>query len=78
MKKQNFEIGQEVVRTKGDYVVGRVGIIEAIDDVKNRVQVQWYNEVKTWISVNSIALTSIPYEIVRRPNGYPKYMLANG
>lgn len=55
-----FEIGQEVVRSKGDYVVGRVGVIIAIDTEKNRAQVSW----GSWVSFSVIELTSIPYEIV--------------
>ena len=34
MNIQNASIGLEVVRAKGDYVVGRVGIIEEIDTQK--------------------------------------------
>jgi len=56
-----FNIGQEVVRTKGDYVVGRVGIIIAIEN--NRVQVKWDGNGTSKVSLNSIELTSIPYEI---------------
>jgi hypothetical protein len=67
----NFKIGQEVVRTKGDYVVGRVGIIIAIDEAKQRAQVDC--GIKTWISFKALAPTSIPYEIVRTPGKNPKY-----
>lgn len=56
-----FNIGQEVVRTKGDYVVGRVGTIISIDG--NRAQVQWNNESATKVSFGSLALTLIPYQI---------------
>jgi hypothetical protein len=64
MKATKFEIGQEVVRSKGDYVVGRIGNIVAIDNEKNRVQVEWNSNNSTWVSFNSIELKSIPYEIV--------------
>lgn len=59
-----FEIGQEVVRSKGDYVVGRVGKVIAIDSEKNRAQVEWYSDPKTWVSFSSLELTSTPYEII--------------
>ena len=61
---KNIEIGNEVVRSKGDYVVGRIGTVVAIDTVKNRAQVQWYNETKTWVKLEVIEPTSIPYEIL--------------
>lgn len=61
---KNFTIGAEVVRSKGDYVVGRKGTIINIDSVKSRAQVQWYGETKTWVKFDSLELTSIPYQIV--------------
>ena len=64
MKNQSLTIGQEVVRSKGDYVVGRIGIIIAIDTEKNRAQVSWYGQTTTWVSFNALELTSIPYEIL--------------
>ena len=73
MTTTTFQITQEVVRTKGDYVVGRVGKIIAIDAEKNRAQVEWYNAPKTWVSFTAIELTSIPYEIDRSTRTYPKY-----
>jgi hypothetical protein len=69
-----FEIGTEVVRSKGDYVVGRVGVIVEIDEVKNRAQVAWGGNPKTWVSLNAIMPTSIPYEIVKVDGSHPKYM----
>jgi hypothetical protein len=54
-----LEIGTEVVRSKGDYVVGRVGNVIEIDEEKNRVKVSW----GTWVSVTAVEPTSIPYEI---------------
>ena len=65
MTTTTFQTGQEVVRTKGDYVVGRVGKIIAIDAEKSRAQVEWYSAPKTWVSFTAIELTSIPYEIDR-------------
>lgn len=50
-------IGEEVVRTKGDYVVGRKGIVVDTDPAKNRVQVDWYGNPKTWVSINVIEYT---------------------
>lgn len=64
MTTVNFKIGQEVVRSKGDYVVGRVGNIVAIDTDKNRAQVSWNGDTTTWVSFNALELTSIPYEII--------------
>jgi hypothetical protein len=74
MKNENLTIGQEVVRSKGDYVVGRVGLVVAIDTEKNRAQVEWTGNTKTWVSFNAIELTSNPYEIVREKGKFPKYM----
>jgi hypothetical protein len=56
-----FNIGQEVVRTKGDYVVGRTGFIIAVEN--NRAQVKWDGFGTSKVALNSIELTSIPYEI---------------
>lgn len=61
---ETYEIGQEVVRTDGGYTVGRRGKIIAIDSEKNRAQVAWYGETKTWVAFTSLALTSVPYEII--------------
>jgi hypothetical protein len=63
MINKNFQIGQEVVRSKGDYVVGRVGNIIAINTEKNRAQVQW-STVITWVSQDAIEPTLIPYKIL--------------
>ena len=60
----NITIGSEVVRSKGDYVVGRIGIVIAIDAEKNRAQVEWNNNPKTWVKMEVIEPTSIPYEIL--------------
>lgn len=58
------QIGVEVVRSKGDYVVGRTGSIVAIDADKNRAQVAWQRETTTWVALASMELATIPYEIV--------------
>jgi hypothetical protein len=50
-------IDQEVIRTKGDYVVGRKGRVIEIDTEKNRVRVNWYGNTKTWVSLNVIEAT---------------------
>lgn len=77
---KTFDINQEVVRSKGDYVVGRKGKIVAIDNEKKRAQVEWYHSPKTWVSFNSIELTSVPYSIIpefRKRDGRlsnPKYV----
>lgn len=60
MKIENATIGLQVVRSKGDYVVGRVGNIIDIDTEKNRVKVSW----GTWVSVSVVEPTSIPYQII--------------
>ena len=63
MKNTNLTIGLEVVRSKGDYVVGSIGTVIAIDTEKNRAQVNWKSN-KTWVSVDVIEPTSIPYKMV--------------
>ena len=60
---ETFELGQEVVRSKGDYVVGRIGKIVEIDNDKKRARVDWVGETKTWVSFSVVAKTSIPYRI---------------
>lgn len=61
-------IGLEVVRSIGDYVVGRVGKVIEIDNVKGRARVQWEAGVKTWVKFAVIEPTSIPYEIINKPS----------
>lgn len=74
MKNQGINIGTEVIRKDGQGYVGRIGTVLEIDEIKNRVRVQWlrmYNDspemdrqfTRTWVSEESIAPTSIPYEI---------------
>lgn len=74
---KNAKIGQQVVRTKGDYVVGRIGNIIAIDSEKNRAQVDWKGNTKTWVSLDSLEPTEIPYEIIKPAKGFPKYKRKN-
>jgi hypothetical protein len=74
MKIENAIIGLEVVRSKGDHVVGFIGDILEIDTEKNRVRVNWTNRgawkaLKTWVKIEVIEPTSIPYEIIK---GYTK------
>lgn len=64
MNFQDTQIGQQVVRSKGDYVVGRIGEIVSKNEIKKRVQVSWKGNSKTWVSVFSVEPTSIPYEIL--------------
>lgn len=61
MTNNSLTIGQQVVRSKGDYVVGRIGIIISIEN--NRALVKWDGYGNSKVSLNSIELTSIPYEI---------------
>lgn len=72
---KNATIGQQVVRSKGDYVVGRIGNVVAIDAEKNRAQVEWNGNTKTWVSFGSLEPTSTPYEIIRPASGrgFSKY-----
>lgn len=82
---KNFTIGQEVVRSKGDYVVGRTGIIlEWVGE--NKCQVQWNGKHgKSKVSIDVIEPVSDPYEIIPGKNifdnkgryikhTYPKYV----
>lgn len=77
---QKFEVDQRVVRTKGDYVVGRTGTVIEIDDEKKRVRVSWDGEARTWVSFTALADINIPYEITRIKTdqggkvSYPKYV----
>lgn len=64
MNITEVSIGLEVVRSKGDYVVGRIGNIIEIDSEKLRVNVDWHFANKSWVSINSVEPTSKPYEII--------------
>lgn len=75
MKIEEVKVGFQVVRSKGDYVVGRKGIILStrLDHLgRNQVQVMWDSGPKTWVNINSVELTTIPYAIVLGGK-YPKY-----
>lgn len=60
---KGFEIGNEVVRSKGDYVVGRIGVIIELDEINERARVDWKGNPKTWVKYDVIEKTEIPYEI---------------
>ena len=81
MLQSEVKKGQRVVRSKGDYVVGRVGAIVEIDTEKQRAQVQWDGETKTWVAFASMELESKPYRIEAGSYNpktgrvtYPKYV----
>ena len=63
-------LGQRVVRSKGDYVVGRVGEILEIDTEKQRARVGWDQADRSWVAFKSLELESVPYEIL--PGSYNK------
>lgn len=66
MSNSKYKIGDRVVRSVGDYVVGRVGEILNVEYRLNnyRYQVKWDGENKTWVVETSLELESIPYEII--------------
>lgn len=59
-----FTAGDEVVRSKGDYVVGRIGEVIAISEIQRLAKVKWKGNSTTSVSFDSLELTSIPYEII--------------
>lgn len=63
MNFNEISTDMEVVRSKGDYVVGRKGKVVQVDDIKKRARVAWYGNTKTWVSHTAIEPSSIPYEI---------------
>ena len=63
MNLSNIKTGLRVVRSKGDYVVGREGVVVALDAEKNRAQVEWDSAPKTWVSLTALEDASIPYTI---------------
>jgi hypothetical protein len=73
MTHANATLGQEVVRATGDYVIGRIGTIIALDVDRNRAQVQWTGENATWVSFNAIEPTAVPYKFVKGAGRWPKY-----
>ena len=64
--KQVPKIGQEVVRTKGDYVVGRKGVVVELDTLMKRAQVKWHTASKSWVKYDVIE----PAEEVRIAREY--------
>ena len=55
---KGFKVDQEVIRTKGDYVVGRKGMIVEIKE--QRARVAWYGHPRTWVSLDVIEHTLRP------------------
>ena len=69
---KEFLIGDQVIRSKGDYVVGRVGKIIEIDSLNRRARVEWEGNPRTWVKFDVIELASIPCEILTTSK-YPVY-----
>jgi hypothetical protein len=67
MNIRDLKIGQEVVRTKGQDMVGAIGTILSIDNAKNKVSVDW-GHITTSLNSNSVEPTSIPYKIQEAKN----------
>lgn len=63
MKITDAKIGTRVVRAKGDYVVGRVGVIVEIDETKNRARVDWDTAAMSQVNFNALEPEAIPYRI---------------
>lgn len=63
MNIKDAKVGTRVVRSKGDYVVGRTGTIVEIDEAKNRARVDWDKETKSQVNFNSLEPENIPYKI---------------
>jgi hypothetical protein len=64
MNIKNVDIGLKVVRSKGDYVVGRTGNVIEIDHEKERARVQWDGYNITWVKVDCIEPIMLPYKIL--------------
>jgi len=78
MTIQEIEVGKRVVRSKGDYVVGRLGTIVGI--AEGRARVSWEGETTTWVKADVIEDAAKPYGFTEfkhdRRTGkrsYPKY-----
>ena len=54
----SFQVGDNVTRIKGDYVVGRTGVIIDLDAIRRRARVQWRYAPKTWVSFDVIGHSS--------------------
>lgn len=63
MELNKVEIGLNVVRSKGDYVVGNIGSVIEIDYAHSRARVQWKESSRTWVKVDVIEDANIPYRI---------------
>lgn len=81
MNLKDVITGMQVVRSKGDYVVGRIGAIIDINEEKNRAQIAWQGYNKTWVSIEAIEPANIPYRIIPakhdgngRRMGWPQYV----
>lgn len=76
MEIHNAQIDLVVVRSKGDYVVGRTGRIVDIDRDKRRVRVAWEGFNKTWVHAGVVEPIMNPYKIETgpEPNCYPVYI----
>lgn len=81
MDVSKIKSGLRVVRSKGDYVVGREGKVVALDLEKNRAQVEWDSAPKTWVAFAYLEDASTPYRLtefsVCKKTGrqsYPKYV----
>lgn len=69
MKAIDATVGTKVVRSKGDYVVGRVGPIVEIDAEKGRARVDWnLGGGRTWVKFEALERADIPYRI--QPGDY--------
>ena len=62
MELQKFSVGQEVVRSKGEYVVGRLGVILSIENEKAKVN--WQGCKISQVAISAIEPVAIPYEII--------------
>ena len=69
---KEFIIGDQVIRSKGGYVVGRVGKVIEIDSLNRRARVEWEGSPRTWVKFDVIELASIPCEILTTSK-YPVY-----
>lgn len=64
MQIKDASVGLEVVRSIGDYVVGRTGTVLNVDYSKNRVRVDWKGNTNTWVNTNCVEPLTIPYKII--------------
>ena len=77
----DFKAGFRVVRSKGDYVVGRVGTVIAVDLEKSRALIKWDAAPKSWVTFTALEDASKPFKltefsICKRTGrrSYPKYV----